>query len=149
MSIKPASERSSRSRDKPGHRSTIVGSFDATPELQRMLEDYQAALADGKSVSRDGILAAFPEQASRLAEPCRLVGEDRRRPRWKRADQRAGGKETLADPLGHDLDQDLAGTNQFLHVLTIAGWLAAGCRAPFVMSVRVQNLSRSFWSVNK
>ena len=59
------------------------------------------------------------DQARRLAEPRRLVDENGRRAGWKRADEWPGSKETLADPLGHDLDQDLAGANQFLHVLTI------------------------------
>ena len=61
------------------------------------------------------VVADGADEAGRLAERRRLADEDRGRAGRVGSKQRTRLEKALADPLGHDLDQNLAGTDQLLH----------------------------------
>lgn len=61
------------------------------------------------------VLADGPDESRWLAKRCRLANEDRGRAGRERPNQWPGFEKALADPIRHDLDEDLAGGNQLLH----------------------------------
>ena len=62
------------------------------------------------------VVADGADEAGRLAECRRLADEDGGRAGRVGPKQRTRLEKALADPLGHDLDEDLAGADQLLHL---------------------------------